>query len=88
MFQILGNYRKQKDKTQRVSTLIVASLFRFQPCRVLAVTICRKIAQSSEIQFAHPAKGVKTESESKNHSVETPWAIQSMEFSRPEYWNG
>ena len=20
--------------------------------------------------------------------VVTPWAIQSMEFSRPEYWNG
>ena len=35
-------------------------------------------------------------SESEGHSVsfsrvrlfETPWTIQSMEFSRPEYWSG
>ena len=30
------------------------------------------------------------ESESENHSVvrfETPWTIQSMEFSRSEYWS-
>ena len=29
--------------------------------------------------------------ESESHSVRltaTPWTIQSMEFSRPEYWNG
>ena len=32
------------------------------------------------------------ESESESHSVmsdsATPWTIQSMEFSRPEYWSG
>ena len=31
-------------------------------------------------------------SESESHSVvsdsATPWTIQSMEFSRPEYWSG
>ena len=70
MFQILGNYRKQQDKTQRVSTLTVASsVFRFQPCHGLAMTLCRKITQSSEIQFAHPTKGMKKESESESHSV-------------------
>ena len=35
---------------------------------------------------------LRKESESKSHSVvsdsATPWTIQSMEFSRPEYWSG
>ena len=36
---------------------------------------------------------VKLESESESHSVVSdslysPWIIQSMEFSRPEYWSG
>ena len=28
------------------------------------------------------------ESESHVQFFETPWTIQSMEFSRPEYWSG
>ena len=34
----------------------------------------------------------RSENESDNYSVVldfvTPWIIQFMEFSRPEYWNG
>ena len=49
--------------------IVASSVFRFQPCHVLAVTLCRKITQSSEIQFAHPTKGMKKESESGSHSI-------------------
>ena len=28
------------------------------------------------------------EVKSESHSVATPWAIQSVEFSRPERWSG
>ena len=31
---------------------------------------------------------VQGESESDVRLSETPWTIQSMEFSRPEYWTG
>ena len=35
---------------------------------------------------------LRPKSESESHSVvsdsATPWIIQSMEFSRPEYWSG
>ena len=31
---------------------------------------------------------VQSESESRIQLFATPWTIQSLEFSRPEYWSG
>ena len=45
------------------------------------------------ITFSRFIQVVACISESESHSVvtglfATPWTIPSMEFSRPEYWNG
>ena len=54
--------------------------------------MCTHLSYNPCIKMGFPGGASGKESEIESCSVvsntKTPWSIQSMEFSRPEYWSG
>ena len=70
----------------KIGNILVSSIYIYE-----SEEFTKKITENKTLNSRIIFK-VNRKSESESHSVmshsATPWTIESMEFSRPEYWSG